>query len=107
MIPLLGLTLYLATLGPPSRTAGGRGNEQKQNDRVQPFLAAQVEGLVNLEIPIKTYSNLKLDRIKILNEHRGKVSGIYCLINLINGHFYIGSSTNIATLPPLRSPPTL
>ncbi len=49
------------------------------------------------EIRLKIYSNLKLDRIQILNEHRGKVSGVYCLINLINGHFYIGSSTNIAT----------
>lgn len=31
---------------------------------------------VNSKFPIKTYLNLKLDRVQILSEHRGKVSGV-------------------------------
>jgi group I intron endonuclease len=47
--------------------------------------------------PIKTYLNFKSDRIQILKDHRGKISGVYCLINLLTGNYYIGSSTNLAT----------
>lgn len=42
------------------------------------------------------YDNFKEDRVKILKEQKDK-SGIYCLINKINGHSYVGSSINLAS----------
>jgi group I intron endonuclease len=47
-------------------------------------------------IPIVTYLNFKEDRIRILKEQKDK-SGVYCLINNINGHSYIGSSINLSS----------
>jgi len=44
--------------------------------------------------PIKVYNKLKEDRLQLYKEQRNK-TGVYCLVNLINGHTYIGSSTNI------------
>lgn len=44
----------------------------------------------------KVYDNLKKDRINILKEQRDK-SGVYCLINKVNGHTYVGSSMNLAS----------
>lgn len=46
--------------------------------------------------PLKIYSQFKEDRFSILKEQKDK-SGIYCLINNINGHSYIGSSINLAS----------
>lgn len=45
--------------------------------------------------PIKVYSNFKEDQLQIKKEQKDK-TGVYCLVNLINGNFYIGSSINIA-----------
>lgn len=42
------------------------------------------------------YNNLKEDRFAILKEQRDK-SGVYCLINKVNGHTYVGSSINLAS----------
>ena len=49
---------------------------------------------VKLINPIKVYGKFKEDRLQLINDQRNK-AGIYCLVNLINGHTYIGSSTNI------------
>lgn len=38
--------------------------------------------------PVKIYDSLKGDRVNILKEQRDK-SGVYCLINKINGHWLI------------------
>jgi group I intron endonuclease len=46
--------------------------------------------------PVKVYNNLKEDRALILKDQKGK-SGVYCLINKINGHTYVGSSINLAS----------
>jgi group I intron endonuclease len=45
--------------------------------------------------PVKVYNNLKEDKIQLYKDQQNK-SGVYCLVNLINGHTYIGSSINIA-----------
>jgi hypothetical protein len=45
--------------------------------------------------PIKIYNNLKEDRAQILKDQKDK-SGVYCLVNKINGHNYVGSSINLA-----------
>nr|QYB19405.1 GIY-YIG endonuclease [Monilinia fructicola]QYB19466.1 GIY-YIG endonuclease [Monilinia fructicola]QYB19528.1 GIY-YIG endonuclease [Monilinia fructicola]QYB19590.1 GIY-YIG endonuclease [Monilinia fructicola]QYB19652.1 GIY-YIG endonuclease [Monilinia fructicola] len=45
---------------------------------------------------VKVYDNLKESRINILKEQRDK-SGVYCLINKVNGHAYVGSSMNLAS----------
>jgi len=45
--------------------------------------------------PVKVYNNFKEDRLNILSESNGK-SGIYYLINNVNGHRYVGSSINLA-----------
>nr|AFP72273.1 I-AbiXVI-P [Agaricus bisporus var. bisporus H97] len=44
--------------------------------------------------PIKVYNSLKEDRLQLFKEQKDK-TGVYCLVNLINGHTYIGSSVNI------------
>lgn len=46
--------------------------------------------------PIKVYTNLKENKADILKEQKDK-SGVYCLINKIDGHTYIGSSINLAS----------
>jgi group I intron endonuclease len=45
---------------------------------------------------LKTYDNFKENRFEILKEQKDK-SGVYCLINNINGHSYVGSSINLAS----------
>jgi|SRR5215471_3080045 len=45
---------------------------------------------------VKLYENFKLDRFKIIKDHKGNISGIYMLYNKTNNCFYIGSSINIA-----------
>lgn len=45
--------------------------------------------------PIKVYSNFKEDRQQLKKDQKDK-TGVYCLVNLINGHIYIGSSVNLA-----------
>jgi group I intron endonuclease len=45
--------------------------------------------------PIKVYNNFKEDRLQLIKDQQIKV-GVYCLVNLINGHKYIGSSINLA-----------
>ncbi len=46
--------------------------------------------------PEKVYNSLKQDRVQILKDQRYK-SGVYCLINNINGHAYVGSSINLTS----------
>nr|YP_009543495.1 GIY-YIG endonuclease [Coniothyrium glycines]AYU74385.1 GIY-YIG endonuclease [Coniothyrium glycines] len=51
------------------------------------------DNLLNLKA-VKVYNNLKEDRLNILKEQRNK-SGVYCLINKVNGHSYVGSSIHL------------
>ena len=44
--------------------------------------------------PVKIYNSLKEDRLKLFKEQKNK-TGVYSLVNLINGNAYIGSSINI------------
>ncbi|RMZ69678.1 GIY-YIG endonuclease [Pyrenophora seminiperda CCB06] len=60
----------------------------KQNNKV-----GNQDNTLNLEA-VKVYNNLKEDRVNILKEQRDK-SGVYCLINKINGHSYVGSSIKL------------
>ena len=53
------------------------------------------DNLLNIKA-VKVYNNLKEDRLNILKEQRDK-SGVYCLINKVNGHSYVGSSINLAS----------
>jgi group I intron endonuclease len=46
--------------------------------------------------PVKVYNSLKEDRALILKDQKDK-SGVYCLINKINGHTYVGSSINLSS----------
>ena len=45
--------------------------------------------------PIKVYNNFKEDRDQLMRDQKEK-TGVYCLVNLTNGHIYIGSSINLA-----------
>ena len=49
--------------------------------------------------PVKLLSKLKEDRLQLIKDQQNKV-GVYCLVNLINGHTYIGSSTNLSVRLP-------
>jgi len=53
------------------------------------------DNLLNIKA-VKVYNNLKEDRLNILKEQRDK-SGVYCLINKVNGHSYVGSSIKLAS----------
>lgn len=53
------------------------------------------DNIKNLK-PLVIYNNFKEDRNSILKEQKGQ-PGVYCLINKINNHFYIGSSINLAS----------
>nr|YP_009710789.1 GIY-YIG endonuclease [Macrolepiota fuliginosa]QFZ98737.1 GIY-YIG endonuclease [Macrolepiota fuliginosa] len=58
-----------------------------QQQLLQQFLQLQIK-------PIKVYNSLKEDRLQLFKEQKDK-TGVYCLVNSINGHTYIGSSVNI------------
>jgi len=60
----------------------------KQNNKV-----GNQDNTLNLEA-VKVYNNVSEDRVNILKEQRDK-SGVYCLINKINGHSYVGSSIKL------------
>lgn len=45
--------------------------------------------------PVKFYSNFKEDSLQIKRDQSNK-KGVYCLFNITNGKFYIGSSVNLA-----------
>ncbi len=55
------------------------------------FLTKAVEQIK----PIKVYNNFKEDKSQLKKDQKDKI-GIYCLVNIINGHIYIGSSVNLA-----------
>lgn len=44
--------------------------------------------------PVKIYKSLKEDKLKLFKEQKNQ-TGVYSLVNLINGNTYIGSSINI------------
>lgn len=46
--------------------------------------------------PLKVYDNLEQDRAYILRQEKDK-SGVYCLVNKINNHTYVGSSIHLAS----------
>ncbi len=46
--------------------------------------------------PVKTYENFKQNRVDTIKQQKDK-SGVYLLINKINGHTYVGSSINLAS----------
>lgn len=46
--------------------------------------------------PINIYENFKQDKSTILKQQKDK-TGVYCLVNNVNGHCYIGSSINISS----------
>lgn len=45
--------------------------------------------------PVKVYDNFKSDRLDLIKNQKDKI-GVYCLVNLINGNIYVGSSSNLA-----------
>ena len=45
---------------------------------------------------VKVYNSLKEDRAHILKDQKGKY-GVYCLVNNINSHAYVGSSINLSS----------
>ncbi len=49
----------------------------------------------NLKVE-KVYENFKEDRVKLIKEELGR-SGVYCLINKVDAHAYVGSSINLAS----------
>ena len=53
------------------------------------------DNIINIK-GVKVYDSLKEDRVNILKQERDK-SGVYCLINKVNGHTYVGSSINLVS----------
>ena len=45
--------------------------------------------------PVKVYNNFKENRLQLMKDQKDK-TGIYCLVNLINGNTYIGSSISLS-----------
>ena len=65
------------------RKLSNKSSFNKQEDNIEQFT------------PVNVYSNFKEDRDLILKQEKDK-SGIYCLVNKINKHVYIGSSIHLA-----------
>lgn len=55
------------------------------------FLTVLVEQIK----PIKVYNNFK-EAKQLIKKYQKDKTGVYCLVNLINGHTYVGSSVNLA-----------
>lgn len=55
------------------------------------FFAELIENIK----PVNVYHNLKEKRSLLFKENKNK-PGIYCIVNISNGHNYIGSSINLA-----------
>lgn len=60
------------------------------------YSTSNIENNTKYLQPLKTYENFKENRLDILKEQKDK-SGVYCLINKINGNAYVGSSVNLAS----------
>lgn len=52
-------------------------------------------------VPVKSYSNVDLQKKNILKENKGK-SGIYRWVNNVNGNSYIGSAINLNVRPKAK-----
>ena len=82
-----GFYSYLYTRRYSSNLTGGpnKHNDNKDNK----------DNKNNLK-PVKVYDNFYKDRSIILTQLKGK-SGVYYLLNNVNGHGYVGSSINLAS----------
>jgi group I intron endonuclease len=65
---------------------------------IRPYSTSNIKNEDNTEDlnPIMIYDDFKEKRADILKGEKDK-SGVYCLINKINGHSYVGSSINLAS----------
>jgi group I intron endonuclease len=63
----------------------------ENNTNVSTFLSSAIEKMK----PINYYSNFK-EELPQIKKDQSNQTGVYCLLNLINGNIYIGSSVNIA-----------
>jgi group I intron endonuclease len=82
-------TLHFILFGIPIKTSLDQA-QQKQGQEEANFLLKRVEEMK----PIKVYKNFKEEKSQLKTDQKDKI-GIYCLVNLINGNIYIGSSVNI------------
>lgn len=89
--------------GHPSRAShlarqGGKGgktiNLSSYSTSNNYTLGGDFFNIKNLK-PIKRYNSLKGERLQIIRDQKNK-TGVYMLINNINGHNYVGSSINLA-----------
>jgi len=53
-----------------------------------------LSGIVKQIKPIKVYDNFKNSKLDLIKDQKDK-AGVYCLVNLINGNLYVGSSVNL------------
>jgi hypothetical protein len=67
----------------------------KKGERIEHSLDDNIYDEKGKLMPIKVYDNLKTDRDRIIRDC-AKASGVYYLINNVNGHTYVGSSINLA-----------
>lgn len=79
----------------------GKGPEGTSKDNTQSLAPLKVnlkfkEDNTQRLAPLKVYLNFKEDRSSILKDQKDR-SGVYCLINKINGHSYVGSSINLSS----------
>ena len=86
--------LFVLTLLRPSSYGGGTPSTLLV--RTSSRKAIEREDNIKDLNPLIVYDNLKEDRVKILKEQKDK-SGVYCLINKVNGHSYVGSSINLTS----------
>jgi group I intron endonuclease len=67
----------------------------KEGERIEYYSDDKIYDEQGKLMPIKVYDNLKTDRARIM-KYCAKASGVYYLINNVNGHTYVGSSINLA-----------
>jgi group I intron endonuclease len=84
--------LHLILFGIPIATS--LDIEEQAASQREPQLANFLLKRVEEIKPIKVYKNFKEEKSQLKTDQKDKI-GIYCLVNLINGNIYIGSSVNI------------
>ena len=67
----------------------------KHNNKLYTTLVLNEQDNVKQFKPVNMYNNLEIYKTEILKQENDK-SGIYCFINKINNHTYVGSSIHLA-----------
>jgi group I intron endonuclease len=92
---LSNLDLHYSSVIRKVSTESRSSSYDKKGERIEYSSDDKIYDEQGKLMPVKVYDNLKTDRARIMKDC-AKASGVYYLINNVNGHTYVGSSINLA-----------